>query len=80
MWANLCAEKFFKRLAGRKDIEDALMRLDKLTKEEARMAAAQILILTHAVDNKVTGVGNKVKEVDDKMDVVIKGKPVLLAT
>ena len=38
------------------------------------MAAAQILNLTHTVDNKVTGVGNKLKEIDDKMDVVIKGR------
>ena len=27
------------------------------------------------VDNKVTDVGNKLKDVDDKMDVVIKGMP-----
>ena len=39
---------------GKKDIEDALKRLDRLTQEEARMAAAHILNLTHAVDNKVT--------------------------
>ena len=44
------------------------------------MAAAQILSLTHAVDNKVTGVGNKLKEVDDKMDVVMKGTPDLSLT
>ena len=74
MWANLYAEKFLKKLVGRKDIEDALKRLDILTHEEARMAAAQILNLTHTVDNKVTGVGNKLKEIDDKMDVVIKGR------
>ena len=61
-----------------KNIEDALRRLDKLTQEEARMAAAQILSLMHAVDDNVTGVGNKVKGVDDKMDMVIKGTPVLL--
>jgi hypothetical protein len=67
MWANLCTEKFLKKLVGRKDIEDALKRLDQLTQEEARMAAAQILKLTNAVDNKVTGVGNKLEEVDDKM-------------
>ena len=60
---------------GRKDIEDALNRLDRLTQEEARMAAAQILKLTHIVDNKVTGIGNKLKDVDDKMDVIIKGRP-----
>ena len=44
------------------------------------MAAAQILKLTHAVDNKVTGVGDKLKGVDDKMAVVIKGTYDLLAT
>ena len=74
MLANQNTEKFLKKLAGRKDIEDALKRLDTLTQEEARMAAAQILNLTHTVDNKVTGVGNKLKEMDDKMDVVIKGR------
>ena len=58
---------------GRKDIEDALKRLDRLTQEEALMAAAQILSLTHTVDNKVTGVGNKLNDVDDKMDIVVKG-------
>ena len=41
---------------GRNDIEDALKRLDKLTQEEARMAVAQILMLAHIVDNKVTTV------------------------
>ncbi|KAH8986714.1 hypothetical protein EDB92DRAFT_1230987 [Lactarius akahatsu] len=66
------AKKFLKRLVGREGIGDALTRLDKLTQEEARMAAAQILSLTHAVDNKVTVVGIKLKDVDDKMDLVIK--------
>ena len=56
MYANLCSEKFFKKLAGRKDIEDALKRLDRLTQEEAQMAAAQILNIAHTIDNKVTDV------------------------
>ena len=47
---------------GRKDIEDALKRLDRLTQEETLMAAAQILILTHTVDNKVTAIGNNVDD------------------
>ncbi|KAH9055235.1 hypothetical protein EDB87DRAFT_1824745 [Lactarius vividus] len=71
-------KKYFKKLVGRKDIEDALERLDKLTQEEARMAAAQILRLTHSirdrvevVDDKITGVGTKVKDVDNKMDIVL---------
>ena len=56
-------------------MEDALKRLDKLTQEEARMAAAQILSLTHAVDQKVVVVGSKLKDVGDKMDVLINGRP-----
>ena len=56
MYANLCLEKFLKKLAGRKDIEDALKRLDRLTQEEALMAAAQILNLAHTIDNKVSDV------------------------
>ena len=43
---------------GKKDIEDALKRLDRLTQEEARMATAETLKLTHIVDNKVTTVPN----------------------
>ena len=83
------SEKYFKKLVGRKDIEDALKRLDRLTQEEALMAAAQILILTHTIDHKVTdvghkvtdvgnnvtGVGSKLNDVDDKVDVVIQGTP-----
>ena len=80
MYANLCSEKLLKKLVGKKNIEDALRRLDKLTQEEARMAAAQILSLMHAVDDNITGVGNEVKVVGDKMDIILKGTPVLLVT
>ena len=45
-----------KKLIGKKEIEDALQRLDKLTQEEARMAAAENLRLTHVVNNKVTSI------------------------
>ncbi|KAH9008630.1 hypothetical protein EDB84DRAFT_1681951 [Lactarius hengduanensis] len=45
-------QKIPQKLVGRKDIEEALRKLDRLTQEEARMAAAQILNLTHGVDNK----------------------------
>jgi predicted transcriptional regulator len=47
-------EKFVKKLLGRNDIEDALKRLDTLTTEEARMAIAETLNVTHKVDDKVT--------------------------
>ena len=43
-----------KKLIGKKEMEDALKRLDKLTQDEARMAAAETLKLTHVlVDNQV---------------------------
>ena len=36
-------EKFFKKLLGRNDVEDALKRMDKLTQDEAKMATAEVL-------------------------------------
>ena len=58
-------EKYVKRLLGKTDIEDALKRLDKLTQEEARMATAQLLTLTHGVDGKVEDIGDTVRVVRD---------------
>ncbi|KAH9970075.1 hypothetical protein BJV74DRAFT_263809 [Russula compacta] len=60
------SERYLKKLLGRTDMEDALCRLDRLTQEEVRMAAAQGLKATHEVDCKVQGV-------DDKIDIVIDG-------
>ena len=54
-------------MIGRTDIEDALKRLDKLTQEEARMAVAQNLKATHAVDERVRGVADTVADVDDRV-------------
>lgn len=42
-------ETFVKKLVGRSDMKDALQVLDKLTQEEARMAAAQVLKTAHDV-------------------------------
>jgi hypothetical protein len=39
---------------------DALGRLDKLTQEEARMAAVQVLKATHDVNDRVRSVGDRV--------------------
>ena len=58
--------KYLKKLVGRTDIEDALKRLDKLTQEEVRMATAQVLKVTHTIDDRV-------KAVDDKVAAVIDG-------
>jgi hypothetical protein len=47
------SEKYLKKVVRRADIEGGLARLDRLTQEEARMAAAQGLKATHEVDYKV---------------------------
>ena len=78
--ADRDSEKYLKKLIGRRDIEDALNRLDRLTQEEARMATAQVLKLAHLVKDGVEAVGDKVKGVDDKVDLVIQGTFVSSAT
>ena len=55
---------------GRTDIEDALKRLDRLTQEEARMAAAQLLKVTNTIDNRVEGIANNMLIVDDRVACV----------
>ena len=67
-------EKFFMKLAGMADLEDALKKLDRLTLEEARMANAEVLRITQnirdgvkVVDSKVEEVGDKVEDVGDKV-------------
>ena len=62
-----CSETFAKRLVGRTDLEDALKRLDKLTQEEARMATAEVLRTTRAIEEGVTGVGEQVLVIDDRV-------------
>jgi hypothetical protein len=56
-----------KKLIGKTEIEDALKRLDKLTQEEARVAAAENLKATYAVDKRVEGVANAVVAIDNKV-------------
>jgi len=57
-------------LGGNREIEDALLRLDKLTPEEVRMVAIEGLEATRGVDDKVTAVGGKVIAVDGKVTAV----------
>jgi len=52
----ICLEKYVKKLLGKDEIEDSLKRLDTLTQEEARMAIAEIMRVTHNVDNNVKAV------------------------
>ena len=62
---TLCLEKVLKKLIGNTEIEDSLERLDKLTQEEARMASAELLKMTHIVDDGVKDVKGKVLDVRD---------------
>jgi len=48
-------------------MEDALKKLDNLTKEEARMIIAENLRATHAVDERVRGVAAQVHAVGDRV-------------
>jgi hypothetical protein len=53
-------------LVGRRDIEDALRRLEEVTLEEARMAAAEALKAIH-------GVGTEVNDTMKAMGDIIRG-------
>ena len=64
------AEKFFRKLAGMADLEDALKKLDRLTQEEARMANAEVLRITQGIRDGVKVVDGKVEEVGDKVEGV----------
>ena len=56
-----------KKLIGNNDIEDALKRLDRLTQEEARMAAAQLLEVANTIESKVGEISSNVLVVDDRV-------------
>jgi hypothetical protein len=62
-----CSEKYANKLIGKRAIEDALKRLDKLTHEEARLmtVTAQNLKVIHTVGKTVRGVADKVVVVVD---------------
>ena len=56
-------------------MEDSLKRLEKLTNEEFRIAATQVLRTSHVVNKRAAGVDDHVKAIDDKAGVVIDGAP-----
>ena len=64
------AGRYLKKLVGRKDVENALQRLDKLTQEEVRMAAVEALAITRNIDDKVNGVNKKLEGVDERVQDV----------
>jgi len=54
--AHHVAEKFLKRIAGKTEVEDAVLQLDVLTKEESLMIVGRNLEITHRVDENVEAV------------------------
>lgn len=57
-------------MRGNTDVEDSLDRLDKLTREEAQMASAELLRMTQSVDDGVKGVERTVQDArDDVQDL-----------
>ncbi|KAN0129916.1 Ankyrin repeat-containing domain protein [Lactarius tabidus] len=60
-------KKFLKKLAGRKDVEDAFRRLDRLTPEEALMAAAETMTVTRAINDIVKDVDKRLGSVDERV-------------
>ena len=62
-----------KKLIGNKEIEDSLNRLDRLTQEEARMASAELLKITHGVDDRVQDVHTDVQDVGRKVQGIEGG-------
>ena len=54
-------------MAGRTDLEDAVKKLDRLTQEEARMALAEVLRVTHSVRDEVKVVDGKVESMEDSV-------------
>ncbi|KAI9434725.1 hypothetical protein H4582DRAFT_2060143 [Lactarius indigo] len=60
-------KKCFKKLVGKKDVEDALQRLDNLTQEEVRMARAEALKVSRETDDRTKDVSEKMKGVNEKV-------------
>ena len=72
LWAFTEArvEKFLRKLAGMADLESALKKLDRLTQEEARMALAEVLRITHSVRDEVKEIDGKLEGVRDDVEDV----------
>lgn len=69
--ADSDTEKVLKRLVGRKEVEDAVLRLDTLTKEENVMIAARNLEITHRVDGNVEASKVLTENIDNNVKATI---------
>jgi hypothetical protein len=64
-------EKFVKKLFGEKDIEPVLQRLNRLTQDEAKLTAAQILEVVHGLvrNMRVVTDGEQIYQACHSLDV-----------
>ena len=73
---DLLTETFVKKLAGRRDIEEALRTLENVTMEEARMAGAEALKAIHdvggKVENEAHGIHDAVKAFGNRIEGMIQ--------
>jgi len=71
IWLSLLLEGYLKKLMGRADIEDALLRLENVVVEETRMAAAEALkgihVLQGIVEDRMRGVEGMLQGVGDTL-------------
>ena len=65
--SNHDSEKVLKKLAGRTDVEDAVLQLDTLTKEESLMVVVRNLEVTHRVDKNVEATKVLTEDIDDNV-------------
>ena len=63
-------EKYLKKIFGKNDVKDAFQRLDKLTPEEALMAAAETMTITRDIDDTVKDVVKGLEDVHGGVQVV----------
>ena len=69
--ANYDTEKVLNKLAGRTDVEDAVLQLDHLTKEESLMVVVRNLEVTHRVDGNVEATKVLTEDIDDNVKVAV---------
>ena len=69
-----------KRLLGKTDVENAIQRLDNLTKEENLMTVARTFEATHQVDHNVTVIKEDLQQVDDNVKVAKRGMLIVLVS
>ena len=71
--ADRGSEKILKKLVGRTEVEDALSRLNMLTKEESLMAMVRNLEVAHHIDGVVHDIDINVKGTWKGIEGVARG-------